>query len=141
MPWTNRKAWFTPCVRIVKWATICYKNHDIIILEIHRNREFYRTHDVRPPFTYASLIRQVGAYLGFATRILSNYFFECTSFLVYTRIFRCAGNDRQLCNLFKLDTHIRYIPRKMFSSFKGIIRNKRKNYNFFLKNIWLKISL
>ena len=27
--------------------------------EIHRNREFYRTHDVRPPFTYASLIRQV----------------------------------------------------------------------------------
>ena len=38
--------------------------------EIHRNREFYRTHDVRPPFTYASLIRQVGAsnrtYIPFA---------------------------------------------------------------------------
>ena len=29
------------------------------MLEIHRNREFYRTNDVRPPFTYASLIRQV----------------------------------------------------------------------------------
>jgi len=29
-----------------------------IAQEIHRNREFYRTHDVRPPFTYASLIRQ-----------------------------------------------------------------------------------
>ena len=27
MPWTNRKAWFTPCVRIGKWATIYYKNH------------------------------------------------------------------------------------------------------------------
>ncbi len=27
--------------------------------EIYRNREFYRTQDVRPPFTYASLIRQV----------------------------------------------------------------------------------
>ncbi len=26
--------------------------------EISRNREFYRTHDVRPPFTYAALIRQ-----------------------------------------------------------------------------------
>merc|ERR1719150_560565 len=29
-----------------------------IAQELHRNREFYRTHDVRPPFTYASLIRQ-----------------------------------------------------------------------------------
>ncbi|KAL1129626.1 hypothetical protein AAG570_012571 [Ranatra chinensis] len=26
--------------------------------EIHRNRDFYKTADVRPPFTYASLIRQ-----------------------------------------------------------------------------------
>ena len=30
--------------------------------EIHRNREFYRTNDVRPPFTYASLIRQVRSF-------------------------------------------------------------------------------
>ena len=34
-----------------------------VILEIHRNREFYRTNDVRPPFTYASLIRQVGEFI------------------------------------------------------------------------------
>ena len=27
--------------------------------EIMRNREFYRLNDVRPPYTYASLIRQV----------------------------------------------------------------------------------
>ena len=27
--------------------------------EITRNRDFYRSHDVRPPFTYAALIRQV----------------------------------------------------------------------------------
>ena len=27
--------------------------------EISRNKEFYRTQDVRPPFTYAALIRQV----------------------------------------------------------------------------------
>lgn len=27
--------------------------------EIQRNREFYKNADVRPPFTYASLIRQV----------------------------------------------------------------------------------
>uniref|UniRef100_A0A182U3H2 Fork-head domain-containing protein n=1 Tax=Anopheles melas TaxID=34690 RepID=A0A182U3H2_9DIPT len=26
--------------------------------DVHKNREFYRSHDVRPPFTYASLIRQ-----------------------------------------------------------------------------------
>ena len=29
MPSTNRNAWFTLCVRIVKWATIYYKNHEI----------------------------------------------------------------------------------------------------------------
>ena len=29
------------------------------ISEIMRNREFYRLNDVRPPYTYASLIRQV----------------------------------------------------------------------------------
>lgn len=28
-------------------------------VEIQRNREFYKNADVRPPFTYASLIRQV----------------------------------------------------------------------------------
>lgn len=33
-----------------------------IAAEIARNREFYRTHDVRPLYTYASLIRQVNAY-------------------------------------------------------------------------------
>lgn len=27
--------------------------------EIDRNREFYKNTDMRPPFTYASLIRQV----------------------------------------------------------------------------------
>lgn len=29
------------------------------LIEIQRNREFYKNADVRPPFTYASLIRQV----------------------------------------------------------------------------------
>ena len=28
MPSTDRTAWFTPCVRMVKWAAIYYKNHD-----------------------------------------------------------------------------------------------------------------
>ena len=27
--------------------------------QISKNRDFYRSHDVRPPFTYAALIRQV----------------------------------------------------------------------------------
>jgi hypothetical protein len=31
----------------------------ILFAEIQRNREFYKNADVRPPFTYASLIRQV----------------------------------------------------------------------------------
>lgn len=30
--------------------------------EIQRNREFYKNADVRPPFTYASLIRQVSLF-------------------------------------------------------------------------------
>lgn len=34
----------------------------VYISEIQRNREFYKNADVRPPFTYASLIRQVGVY-------------------------------------------------------------------------------
>lgn len=36
------------------------------VLEIQRNRDFYKSTDVRPPFTYASLIRQVSRpYLFF----------------------------------------------------------------------------
>jgi hypothetical protein len=31
-----------------------------IFPELRRNREFYRTNDVRPPFTYVDMIRQVG---------------------------------------------------------------------------------
>ena len=33
----------------------------LCFLEIQRNREFYKNTDVRPPFTYASLIRQVSS--------------------------------------------------------------------------------
>lgn len=33
------------------------------LTEIQRNREFYKNADVRPPFTYASLIRQVSKTL------------------------------------------------------------------------------
>lgn len=36
-----------------------------IAAEIARNREFYRTHDVRPLYTYASLIRQVRISLDY----------------------------------------------------------------------------
>ena len=28
--------------------------------DLSKNREFYRAQDVRPPYTYAALIRQVG---------------------------------------------------------------------------------
>ena len=31
-----------------------------LLAELTQNQEFYRNADVRPPFTYASLIRQVG---------------------------------------------------------------------------------
>ena len=36
-----------------------YMNGCYLLAEIDRNRDFYRSTDVRPPFTYASLIRQV----------------------------------------------------------------------------------
>ena len=34
-----------------------------------RNRDFYRINDVRPPFTYASLIRQVKNYIPILEKI------------------------------------------------------------------------
>lgn len=34
------------------------KHNQPIGAELARNRDFYKTHDVRPPYTYASLIRQ-----------------------------------------------------------------------------------
>ena len=42
---------------------VVFEYNFTFISEIHRNREFYRTNDVRPPFTYASLIRQVSNFL------------------------------------------------------------------------------
>ena len=41
--------------------------------EITRNRDFYRAHDVRPPFTYAALIRQVKIWFQFVI-ILSIFY-------------------------------------------------------------------
>ena len=38
--------------------------------EISRNREFYRSQDVRPPFTYAALIRQVCLRLLIISNVL-----------------------------------------------------------------------
>ena len=37
--------------------------------DIMRNRDFYRINDVRPPFTYASLIRQVKNYIPILEKI------------------------------------------------------------------------
>ena len=39
--------------KLIVCAYIC------LFPELARNREFYRTHDVRPPFTYVDMIRQV----------------------------------------------------------------------------------
>ena len=41
------------------------------ISEIQRNREFYKNADVRPPFTYASLIRQVSLTISICVRYSS----------------------------------------------------------------------
>jgi hypothetical protein len=38
-----------------------------------KNREYYMTHDVRPPFTYATLIRQVNKM----KRIIYHFFLLC----------------------------------------------------------------
>ncbi len=50
----------TESVHLLIICTIPPRISGIFFVEIYRNREFYRTQDVRPPFTYASLIRQVG---------------------------------------------------------------------------------
>jgi hypothetical protein len=44
---------------------IAERSNSDINEDINRNREFYRTTEIRPPFTYASLIRQVS--IGFFT--------------------------------------------------------------------------
>lgn len=41
-----------------------------IAAEIARNRDFYRNHDVRPPYTYASLIRQVSSSFHKITNLI-----------------------------------------------------------------------
>lgn len=51
--------------------------------EIQRNREFYKNADVRPPFTYASLIRQV---LCFLQSLLLVYVCVCLLLLLYRSV-------------------------------------------------------
>lgn len=55
--------------------------------EIQRNREFYKTADVRPPFTYASLIRQVLTRLLFL-ELLELEFIRIINFLELGTIIR-----------------------------------------------------
>ena len=68
--WFKKKRWpnFLPqiCVARLEWVKILknvfmltYTVVFFFVSEIQRNRDFYKTTDVRPPFTYASLIRQV----------------------------------------------------------------------------------
>jgi hypothetical protein len=45
--------------------------------EIQRNREFYKNADVRPPFTYASLIRQVSCFVEVLVDVLSDAVDSC----------------------------------------------------------------
>jgi len=42
---------------------LCYFNCLMLFSEIHKYGDFYRFSDVRPPFTYAALIRQVRSCL------------------------------------------------------------------------------
>ena len=64
------------------------------VSEIQRNREFYKNTDVRPPFTYASLIRQVRHKRPFVWPLLfsagkpvpsffPHYFLVCLSLSLY----------------------------------------------------------
>ena len=55
-----------------------------LLTEIQRNRDFYRYSDVRPPFTYATLIRQVRTPI--CLHILTYLFFWLP--VVITEIFR-----------------------------------------------------
>jgi len=49
--------------------------------EIQRNREFYKNADVRPPFTYASLIRQVSIQSTFLCVLATSIFIVIMSSL------------------------------------------------------------
>lgn len=54
------------CLALNVSNTLCfyyyYSFFYVCLTEIQRNREFYKNADVRPPFTYASLIRQVSLH-------------------------------------------------------------------------------
>ena len=63
--------------------------------DLAKNREFYRVQDVRPPYTYAALIRQVGYFIGLTSilklslkchytgiAILLQYIFNSSFFLI-----------------------------------------------------------
>lgn len=66
--WDKQKeeyTWPLPLISAIRYyhTIVNYpKNHKffkISFLELHQNSDFYKNADVRPPFTYASLIRQV----------------------------------------------------------------------------------
>lgn len=71
------------------------------LTEISRNREFYRNNEVRPPFTYASLIRQV-SFNNDCTYPIDSFIskFPLTIFCVFRN--QCCAHTRLVFSLGKL---------------------------------------
>lgn len=54
--------------------------------ELNRNREFYKNIDHRPPFTYASLIRQVNNNILYLKQKYTNESIKLFLFFSYPRL-------------------------------------------------------
>ena len=70
MPSTNRNAWFTPCVRLVKWATIYYKSHDFHKWIWEGAKIYWHVHD----WSWSSFGSSGSDLLTFFKNFISNIF-------------------------------------------------------------------
>ena len=80
--------------------------------EISKNRDFYRSHDVRPPFTYAALIRQA--------------------------IIESPDRQLTLNEIYTWFQNTFAFFRRNAATWKVNFRLKNKNYNFSVRNSLLK---
>ena len=107
----------------------------ICFAEIQRNREFYKNADVRPPFTYASLIRQV-----ILTLFIVKWILKMNSLLspVNHRISRQAADSERDLQL--VSKHLLLLPtQRGHMEGKETSRMGGKNAHIFVKTKQTKI--
>ena len=97
LPSTNRNAWFTPCVRIVKWATIYYKNYEV-------NQEEY-------------IMRRLGGTVARLLAVRYNYL------LCFAEVWGQPNTDRfRILEDMKLNL-IQYLKEYRYISYMNLICN------------------